>query len=609
MSPGDDQQGRTLDPGVKAHGIDQTVSTPCLQLCKERLLRSFLRFHLTNFHLERIRAMASLYQRRASERLQLINRKMKPILKIIAFGIISILLPISVRAEDIPAGKNVLLIVADDLNINVGCYGNPDVQGANTDNGGLGGTPNIDQLAKMGVLFKNAHVQYAVCNPSRASFLSGLYPQTTGVYNNRQALRTSPKGNPLGNIVTLQQYFDNHGYFTARVGKIAHEAEKINFAGEYQWDLEVPVAGRVDLNVPPVPNPAPIPQYTSMKENGTGAVVAGASWNATSTKDKDTKDWRSAHYVANLLAAHSTEPFFIALGFHSPHLPWVTPRPYFNWYTNGEYCDIRLPTERLGLRQEPVNDRDDIPAYGISTGVNGKESEYLNDFFKMSPAQACQGIAAYNASVSSMDNALGLVLQQLTALNLWENTIVVFMGDNGFHLGEHGGLFHKATLFSESTQVPLIIASPGGVKEQICRHPVELVGLYPTLAELAGLPAPIGVQGTSFAQYQANPNAGAISPAYTVCNAYKKSPIGKDILGRSIRTDRYRYTKWADGGPTSNENTELYDLDTDPGEFNNLIVENYTSNPPLRALVSNLHTQLMAASRRATDQTKRGVQP
>jgi len=561
-----------------------------------------------DFSPKRISGNASLYKQRAPERLLFNSKQMKTILTTIAFGIISIILPLSVCADEVPARKNILLIVADDLNINIGSYGNAEIQGANAGNGGLGGTPNIDQLAKMGVLFKNAHVQYTACNPSRASFLSGLYPETTGVYSNQQALRTSPAGNPLGNIVTLQQYFDNHGYFTARVGKIAHEAAKFNFTGEYHWDLEVPVAGHVDIAAPPVLNPAPIPQYSSMKADGTGAVAAGASWRATSTKDKDTKDWRSAHYVANLLATHSTEPFFIALGFHSPHLPWVTPRPYFDWYTNNEYGGIQLPIDRVGLRQEPFDDRDDIPAYGISTGVNGTDSEYLNDFFKMSPDQARQGIAAYNASVSSMDNALGLVLQQLTALNLWENTIVVFIGDNGFHLGEHGGLFHKATLFSESTQVPLIIASPGSVKEQICPHPVELVGLYPTLAELAGLPAPIGVQGASFAQYQANPAAGMINPAYTVCRAYKKSPTGKNILGKSIRTDRYRYTKWADGAPTSDANTELYDLDADPGEFNNLIVD-YTSNPPLSALVTSLHAQLTAASRRATDQTKRGVQP
>jgi uncharacterized sulfatase len=408
-----------------------------------------------------------------------------------------------------PRRTNVLFIAVDDLNCALGCYGHPLVK-----------TPNIDRLASRGVRFEHAYCQYPLCNPSRTSFLSGRRPDVTKVLDNNTPPRTT-----LGKgAVFLPEYFKAQGYFTARVGKIAHG----RFEHTVKWDVsEHAVKGEGDK-----------------KDKGEDGEALDLTWRATERRDEDEPDGRTARRVVQLLDKHKGGPFFLAAGFHKPHLPFVAPKKYFDLY----------PPERIALPKEPAGVRKGVPAVAF-THTKGDET--------MTDRQKRQAIAAYYACVSFIDAQVGVLLEAMDRLKLWDNTVVVFLSDHGFHLGEHGGLWRKMCLFEEATHVPLLIAAPGK-KPGTSPRLAELLDLYPTLTDLCGLPAPAGLEGRSLKPLLDDPKrAWDRAVAYTIVARDRKK--GEPLIGRTVRSERYRYTEWGD-----EKQAELYDHRGDPRELRNL---------------------------------------
>lgn len=428
---------------------------------------------------------------------------------------------------------NVLLIVLDDLSVRLGSYGY-DVK-----------TPNIDRLAGKGRRFERAYSQVAMCSPSRASFLSGWRPERINLWRNDEPVRERLRG-----AVPLQEHFHAAGYYTARVGKVYHG----RWESEFKWDLSESLPPSAEKVPEEAESPTPVEDRTAPRQERDSESAAEGSvahwWLMSDDKDEEEPDGQRARRVAQLLEEHRAGPFFIAAGFAKPHLRWVAPRKYFEMY----------PPEGVQLPQEPPDDADDIPLIAVANAVlqrpglflTGKEPE-LDDEMRR------RAIAAHNACVSFVDAQVGVVLEALDRLKLWDSTLVVLLGDHGFHLGEHRGLWRKDTLFEEALQAPLIVVGPGVSKPGApTRAIVELLDLYPTLVELAQLARPGGVQGTSLVPLLKDPEAKGREAAFSFRRCYPPQ------LGRSIRTERYRFTEWPDGGQ------ELYDLSSDPRELTNL---------------------------------------
>jgi iduronate 2-sulfatase len=408
-----------------------------------------------------------------------------------------------------PAAKpNVLLVMVDDLNVRLGCYGYP-VH-----------SPAMDRLAREGRRFDRAYCQIASCSPSRTSLLTGWRPERTGVWDNLQTPRERLQG-----AVPLQEHFHANGYFTARVGKIYHGP----FEEQFHWDVaeHTPYLPGDEAWEPP-----------SRKERERAGSSA-RPWTATDNRDQDEPDGRTARRVAELIAQNKGRPFFIAAGFNKPHIHWVAPRRYFDLY----------PPDRIELPQEPPDDRDDIPEIAIFRKAPRAPGRFLGGPGDPDDAFRREATAAYYACVSFVDAQVGVLLEALERAHLRERTIVVLLGDHGYHLGEHGGLWRKNTLFEEALRVPFIVAAPGLERPGVAaRGLVESLDLYPTLIDLAGLPAVSGLEGTSLRPLLDDPRRTVKTAALSV------APRNPPELGRSARSERWRYTEWPDGGQ------ELYDL-------------------------------------------------
>jgi len=422
-----------------------------------------------------------------------------------------------------------LFIAVDDLNNRIGCYGDPVVK-----------TPNIDRLNRHGVRFDRAYCNYPLCNPTRSSLLSGRRPEVTRVFDNNTPPRTY-----LGDVTFLPEYFKAHGYFTARVGKIAHGT----FEHQIRWDISESRAG------------VPIqqggdPGGVSRTERGRDSRLAdedqqqlrarpGAalrlSWTPTDRADAEEPDGATARRIVQLLKESKDRPFFIGCGFHKPHLPWVAPRKYFDMYSIDQ---IRLP-------DTPPDDRDDIPPVALTSTPGDAE---------MTDEQRRQAILAYHAATTFMDAQLGLVLDAVDQYRLWDNTVVLLFGDHGWHLYDHLQLWRKVTVFEQAARAPLLVSAPGCPQGVGCPGLVEFVDIYPTLTELCGLPAAPGMEGASFAPLLKDPRRRWKKAAYTLVAR------GEGQFGRSVRTERWRYTEWDDG----RSGVEFYDHQADPNEWTNL---------------------------------------
>ena len=401
------------------------------------------------------------------------------------------------------------MILVDDLAPRLGCYGT-----------GVP-TPALDRLAREGRRFDRAYCQVSSCSPSRTSILTGRRPERTGVLDNLESPRER-----LKDAVPLQEHFHANGYFTARVGKVYHGP----FEDQFAWDVaeHTPYLPEDEAN-------EPAPRRERLARGG-----PSLAWTATANDDEDEPDGRAARRVVRLLEEHRKAPFFIAVGFNKPHIPWVAPSRYF----------ALNPPDKVALPAEPDEDWRDVPEIAVSRRPPRRAGLLLS----AAPEDRDddlrrRAVAAYDACVSFVDAQVGLVLEALDRLALRERTIVVVVGDHGYHLGDKGGLWRKNTLYEASLRVPLLIAAPG-LREPGAATPglVELVDLYPTLTDLASLPAPPGLDGTSLRPLLEDPQHSLRKAAFSV------APRRPPELGRTVRTARWRYTLWPDGGE------ELYDL-------------------------------------------------
>lgn len=424
-----------------------------------------------------------------------------------------------------PRGPNVLFIAVDDLGRALGSYGNPLVR-----------TPHIDRLARTGVRFARAYNQIPLCNPSRASVLTGLRPDVTTVYDLTRHFREQ-----VPDAVTLPQLFRRSGWWTARVGKIYHYDVPAGIGTNglddpASWDRVVNPKGRDVTEESLITNPSPA-----------RPVSAALSWLAADGADTEQTDGMVASEAIALMSAKRDRPFFLGVGFFRPHTPFVAPKKYFDLY----------PLDTIHLPATPAGDRDDIPA--IAFAHNNSSPHYGLD--EITSRRALQ---AYYASVSFVDAQVGRLLDALDRLELTDHTLVVLWSDHSYHLGEHGGVWQKRTLFEESAGAPLIIRAPGAAGNGTAsRAIVEFVDIYPTVAQWCGLELPARLSGRSLASLLTDPRRAWDGVALTqILRPGSDTPV----MGRTVRTDRWRYTEWAGGAAGA----ELYDHAADPREFTNL---------------------------------------
>lgn len=404
---------------------------------------------------------------------------------------------------------NVVLIAVDDLNTDLGAFGHSVVR-----------TPHIDRLMARGVRFDRAYCQFPLCSPSRESFLSGLRPESSGAIAQDFMVRDLRRDAPY-----LPTYFRARGYHTASAGKIFHRNEPA------AWD-------KYDAGSPTSPQEQKAGRARSAaRAQGNN----GPEWYPIDDPDEQLGDTVVASQAIAMLrvAAKGKKPFFVAAGFRKPHLPWTAPKRFFDLY----------PQTIIPRRNEPA--MTGIPPIALQTDLFGTPN----------PDPEWQAVAGYYACISYIDEQVGRITAALDELQLWDNTVVIFVSDHGFHLGDHGGLWAKLTTFERSARVPLAIVPPRSPHAgRATRGIVELVDLYPTLVELCQLPMPTGLEGRSLVPLLSNPEARWEKPAYTMT-------IHEGVIGRSVRTTRWRYTEWDGRG------VELYDHESDPGEYRNLATE------------------------------------
>jgi arylsulfatase A-like enzyme len=432
---------------------------------------------------------------------------------------------------------NILFIAVDDLRPALGCYGDP-----------LAKTPNIDALAKRGLVFNRAYCQQAVCSPSRTSLLTGRRPDTTKIYNLQDHFRTT-----IPDVVTLPQHFKDNGYHAQAFGKIYHSG----LDDTKSWS--VPATGTRGPNYSPPVAAAVEKKRKAAAEKGLqgqamNRASKGPAWESVDTDDDDSlNDGDTATRAIGALREIKDKPFFLAVGFIKPHLPFVAPKKYFDLHPLESFTVAPNNTHPAGAPDVAFTNFAELRAYECMP-ANPKP---------MPENQARELIRAYYAAASYMDAQVGRVVAELDALKLRDDTIIILWGDHGWHLGEQG-MWCKHTNFENATHAPLIISLPGqktaGQKSDAF---VEFVDIYPTLAELAGLKPTEGLEGTSFAPLIAEPSKAWKSAAFS------QYPRAGGVMGYSMRTDRYRYTQWQDkeGKVVARE---LYDHQTDPAETKNV---------------------------------------
>ena len=428
------------------------------------------------------------------------------------------------RRRGVDARPNVLFIAIEDIAPLMGCYGHPVVR-----------TPNIDALAKRGVLFNRAYCQVAVCNPSRACVSTGLRPQTTGIFNNSLDWRQRiPEG-----MLALPEFFRDKGYETVICGKIHHSQRYFKDAidqaqqrEDRMWHRKLRAPSKRYAR-PAVAPKAPRPAWLKPDDY----TARSLKWGPTGLSDAEQRDGAIAKAVATELKAKHDKPLYMAVGFHAPHYELRAPDKYIEMY----------PPDEITLPKNPENDLADVPhEYSM---FNTTDDRWLSEDEKR------EVIAAYYACISYVDTCVGILMDALKQTSQEDNTIVCLWGDHGMHLGEHF-LWRKYTLFENAARVPFIIAAPGTAKAgAVCNRPVELIDIYPTLADLCGLGVPEGLEAISMKLLLIDPERPWKKAAFT----------SQGPKRHSLRTQRYRYTEW-----DSPANAELYDHENDPGEFTNL---------------------------------------
>ena len=443
---------------------------------------------------------------------------------------------------------NVLFIAADDMNNDLSAFGNAQVK-----------TPNLERLAKMGVRFDRAYCQQPLCGPSRASLMTGLRPDTLDMHTLAHELREK---NP--NVVTLGQLFRQNGYFSARAGKIYHYGNPGMIGTDANddpetWDERYNPAGIDKLQEEKIIRYGP-----NRKPRKDQLGISMAWWDPVS-EDEEHTDGMVADKIVELIGKKKDEPFFLAAGFFNPHCPYVAPKRYFDLYPLDE---ITMPD-----LEEAKADLTDVPPMAVQRDT--KRWPYYFDKVSLEEARRCK--QAYYACNSFVDALVGKLLDALEENDLLDKTIIVFWSDHGYFLGEKG-LWYKRKAFERSAKMPLIIAAPGLAAGKATTLPVELLDLYPTLADLCGLTPPSNLEGASLRPLLEDPDTAVwTKPAVT---QIWHSPTA---WGYSLRTERWRYTEWLEG----EAGLELYDHNHDPEEITNL-----ASDPGKADLMRNLSAQL-----------------
>jgi len=425
-------------------------------------------------------------------------------------------LPVSASAKP---KYNVLFVISDDLRPTLGCYGNTIIR-----------TPNIDGLAARGVRFDRAYAQYPLCNPSRTSLLTGRYPTQTGVMDNNTNFRVQHP-----DYITLPQYFKKNGYVTLRSGKVFHGG----------------IDDMVSWTEGGEPTDPAITERGSQPRQAVGRGRASASDRIVTLEGNGEShgDYKTATRAIRYLEKYKDQPFFLAVGFVKPHSPPTAPKKYFDLY---DPAKMPLPPDFATRPAAPPG----FPEISIP-----KRNADLFIGRDASPAEAREMIRAYYASVSFMDEQVGRVLATLDELGLRDNTIVVFWGDHGYHLGEKGKWSKAYSLFEVGLRVPLIIARPGA-KAEVSERPVQLLDMYPTLAELCGLPRAQGNEGHSLVSLLRNPQANWQHSAFGMT-------LYQGKLGKSVRTEQWHYVEWDSG----KAGAMLFDHSNDPVELRNLAAD------------------------------------
>lgn len=443
---------------------------------------------------------------------------------------------------------NVLFIGVDDLRPNLACYGKSEVK-----------TPNMDKLAARGMLFRRAYCQIASCGPSRASLLTGRRPDTTTVFDNRKKFR-----DVMPHVVTLPQHFKNNGYHTRSFGKVFHGI----FSGEVNEDpvswsepawrpKAVQYRTEEGLKVLRERYPKRFGDPSKSQEEVQGQRrFKGLAVEAPDVNDNDLIDGRTADEAIKVMRQIKDKPFFLAVGFVKPHAPYVAPKKYFDLYKTDDFDAPAIDVLPLGSPNLVGNDSIELRGY---TGINKSGP------IPVSQAQWVRH--GYNACVTYVDAQIGRLTDELDKLGLKDKTVIVLWSDHGYHLG-HNGLWCKNTNFEAATRVPLIVADPRSeAKGQSTEALVELVDLYPTLAELCSLPVSKDLHGKSFAPLLDQPKLPWKKAVFSQTPRPYTRP--KEAMGRSLRTDRYRLVEWT-GTKLSTPLYELYDYNSDAPEKINL---------------------------------------
>lgn len=458
---------------------------------------------------------------------------------------------------------NVLFIAVDDLRPEFGAYGQAHIH-----------SPNLDRLARRGVTFQRAYCQQAVCSPSRSSLLTGTRPDTTRVWDLETHFRKA-----LPDVVTLPQLFKQHGYYVQGMGKLYHGGFDDPPSWSTPWTS--PKGGHGTYGLPE--NQAIVKakveaSKSAPKKKGGGKVRNyGPAFESADVPDNSFHDGALADLAIAALQerARHEQPFWLGVGFIRPHLPFVAPKKYWDLYDPA----------RIALAPNPFPPRN-APAYAVLPG--GELRSYHGIPTGPIPDDLARQLKhGYYAAISYMDAQLGRVLDELERLQLADKTIIVLWGDHGWKLGEHGG-WCKHSNVENDTNAPLIISVPGlNSAGQGSQALAEFVDIYPTLAELCGLPRPQHLEGTSLVPVLRDPSATVKAAAFS---QYPRANQGQQLMGYSMRTDRYRFTRWVHRNDHSQVDAmELYDHLSDPQENTNV-----ANDPANRELVDRLTAQLLA---------------
>jgi len=445
-----------------------------------------------------------------------------------------------ITTSALAAQPNVLFIAVDDLRPELGCYGATHMK-----------SPNIDRLAASGLLFERAYCQVAVCNPSRNSLLSGCRPDTTSVFDNQHYLRPN-----MPDVVTLPQHFKNHGYTSLSLGKIFHHSEREPGDDPQSWSEPAWYHGEPYRHWFAKESLDYVKKLKVLPKDKQPKQMRAAPFEAADEPDESYPDAQTAAKAIETLQRLKSQqkPFFLSVGFVKPHLPFTCPQKYWDLYPAETTQLATNAYHPKGAPEPAFHTNYELRSYG-TVPPNGKVPD----------AMALNLIRGYRACVSFMDAQVGRVIAELERLGLRDDTIIVLWGDHGYHLGENG-VFTKMTNFELGTRTPLIVSLPKQkTAGQRTRALVEFVDIYPTLAELCSLPLLKQLEGSSFKSLLETPDQPWKNAAFSQYLRPGKPPI----MGRSIRTDLWRYTEWRDLKQNL-VGTELYDETNDPQENTNL---------------------------------------